>query len=96
MAKLVINLADKYIDTYQFTAKNKIFLGRHPKCHLHLDNFSISNKHAAIYTEDGKFYIEDLGSTNGTIMNNKLITKHLLIDGEIIEISKYRIVFWSK
>lgn len=96
MAKLVINLADQFIDTVYFDGSKKIYIGRHPQCDIFLDNLSISTKHAAIYVVDNKyFYIEDLRSTNGTIINDKLISKHILIDGDVIEISKYRMLFWK-
>jgi len=96
MAKVVINLSDTYIDTIYFDGSKKVYIGRHPKCEIHLDNISISNRHAAIYKEQDNFMIEDLDSTNGTIVDNELISKHKLSDGEVIEISKYRMLFWEK
>lgn len=96
MAKLVINLSNQFIDSFYFNLEQKITIGRSPKCDVTLDNIAISNEHATIYQENGKIFIEDLDSTNGTIINNKLISKHVLLDGEVIEISKYRLLFWVK
>lgn len=47
----------------------------------------VSRRHAQILFENGKFYIEDLGSTNGTFVNNKLITgKVELKDGDVVKL----------
>ena len=47
----------------------------------------VSRKHAQILFENDKFYIEDLGSTNGTFLNDKLVTgKVVLKDGDIIKL----------
>ena len=74
---LVAQNGDKYeIDSPFFT------IGRSDECNLQLDNKTISNKHAGIYfnclpnelkaTDRRKFYLVDLESTNGTLLNNKM------------------------
>lgn len=42
---------------------------------IELDDRHISRKHACIHAEDNQFHIEDLGSQNGTYLNNRRITK---------------------
>ena len=41
---------------------------------VYLDSLSVSRHHARVYCEDGVYYIEDLGSSNGTYLNNARMT----------------------
>jgi hypothetical protein len=66
---------------------NRIQIGRCITCDIILDNIYISNEHCAIYSNDRKVYIEDLLSTNGTYLNEKLInSKYELNDGDEVRI----------
>ena len=50
---------------------NSITLGRHPDCDIVLDAAAVSRQHARILLVDGKYYIEDLHSRNGTLLNGR-------------------------
>jgi len=50
-------------------------LGRQESSDIVLPDESISRSHARIFHQDGKFFIEDLGSTNGTFVNGKLVDR---------------------
>jgi pSer/pThr/pTyr-binding forkhead associated (FHA) protein len=43
-------------------------VGRNPECALVLDDDYASGRHAKIYSESGQWFVEDLGSTNGTFL----------------------------
>jgi pSer/pThr/pTyr-binding forkhead associated (FHA) protein len=49
-------------------------IGRSPECALVLDDDYASGRHARIFEDDGQWVVEDLGSTNGTIVDNRRIT----------------------
>src|SRR6266545_8046950 len=49
--------------------KDSITLGRAATCDLALSDTYVSNVHARIFMKDGAWWVEDLGSTNGTYMN---------------------------
>jgi phosphoserine phosphatase RsbU/P len=55
-------------------------LGRHPACDIVLESASVSRQHARILTADGKFYLEDLRSRNGTFLNGQPITQRQLLN----------------
>ncbi|MDO5535158.1 MAG: FHA domain-containing protein [Propionibacteriaceae bacterium] len=46
-------------------------IGRSADCHLILDDDYVSTRHARIYRMNGGYLVEDLGSTNGTYLNNE-------------------------
>ena len=48
-------------------------LGRHPDCDVVLDVGAISRRHARIILDGGDYYVEDLGSRNGTLVNDEVI-----------------------
>ena len=64
---------------------NSIVLGRDPACDIHLDDPSVSSRHCRITMRDGQPLVDDLSSTNGTIINTARITgTHLLAAGDLI------------
>ena len=64
-----------------------VVIGRHPECDVVIDEVSVSRRHAQIVKENGNFYIEDLSSRNGTMVNNNEIhRKTKLFDGSEIKI----------
>ncbi len=44
-------------------------LGRHPDCEVQLESNMVSRRHARVFKKGGTFFIEDLGSGNGTLVN---------------------------
>lgn len=64
-----------------------VTIGRHPDCEVVLDENSVSRRHAAISFVDGHYYVEDLNSRNGTVVNgNEILGKVRLFDGAEIRI----------
>jgi len=57
--------------------KEEILMGRTEPADLVLDSNTVSRNHARIYKEEDHFFLEDLGSSNGTRVNNQLITEPL-------------------
>nr|WP_243896424.1 FHA domain-containing protein [Actinomyces bowdenii] len=48
-----------------------IIIGRSPSCTLVLDDSYASSRHARVFPKDGAWWLEDLGSTNGTTMDGR-------------------------
>ncbi len=71
-------------------------IGRVPANDLVLDSPDVSSRHARIEVADGKFSIEDLGSTNGTFVGGaKIAGRRALSHGDRIEIGGHALVFRS-
>ena len=64
-------------------------IGRSVECELRLDDTYVSQQHARIFDRSGNWYVEDLGSTNGTFVNEqKLVAPAMLTPGDKIRVGQ--------
>ena len=68
-------------------------IGRSPDCEIFLDDVTVSRNHAVLVERDGGFYVEDLGSLNGTFVNRHRIDNVRLENGDELQVGKYRLTF---
>jgi hypothetical protein len=68
-------------------------IGRSPDCDVFLDDVTVSRNHAVLVERDGRFYVEDQGSLNGTFVNRRRIDNQELENGDELQIGKYRLTF---
>jgi pSer/pThr/pTyr-binding forkhead associated (FHA) protein len=54
--------------------EGQLNIGRAEACQLQLGDTYVSSFHARIYQKDGSWFVEDLGSTNGTYLNQRRLT----------------------
>ncbi|HLD13670.1 MAG TPA: FHA domain-containing protein [Burkholderiales bacterium] len=92
MAKLVIKLNNNIVDHVELR-QGDMKIGRKSSCDIHLDNLSVSGEHANIFTIGDDSFVQDLGSTNGTYVNNKKVAKHHLKNEDQVAVGKYRLTF---
>jgi len=92
MPKLILSVDDKIIEEYSID-KNTITIGRRIDNDVCLDNLAISGYHSQITTVSHDCFLEDLNSTNGTFVNSKIVKKHPLKDGDMIDIGNHRIKY---
>jgi hypothetical protein len=84
----VVEPADRRGRTYELG--DELTVGRAGGCQVALgeDNY-VSQLHARVFRRDGQFYVEDLGSTNGTYVNRKKVTAPIVIrKGDRLQIGK--------
>ena len=84
MLKILLKLKDKELKTLE-TDKAEITIGRNGNNDIHINNLGASKKHARIFRRNGGYIIEDLKSTNGTLMNNENIIMARLTGKDKIE-----------
>ena len=90
MAKLHISLDGNSLGEFPLN-KERATIGRRPSNDIHIDNLAVSGDHAVIVTIAGDSFLEDLNSTNGTLVNRKPIKKHVLEHADVIEFGKYQL-----
>lgn len=71
--------------------RDRMVIGRGRKADLALAEATISRAHAAIGFDGQVFYIEDLGSTNGTLVNGSRVGRQVLKRDDEIQMGKLRI-----
>lgn len=66
-----------------------VLLGRNPECTLVLDDDFASGRHARIFRRDAGWFVEDLGSTNGTFLGTNKLTQPMPVEvGSTLRIGK--------
>lgn len=68
-------------------------VGRSSACNIKIGDAGVSSKHAKIWCEDGEYYLMDLGSTNGTFVNDKDVDREKLSDGDVITFGMTKAAF---
>jgi len=92
MAKLILSMDGLVLKEIPL-AKERTTIGRKPHNDIQIDNLAVSGEHAVIVTILNDSFLEDLGSTNGTVVNGNAIKKHFLQNNDIIELGKYKLKF---
>jgi len=92
MAKLILTLDGVVLKEFALT-KERTTIGRKAHNDVQIDNLAVSGEHAAIVTILNDSFLEDLGSTNGTLVNGQPIKKHFLQNGDLVEIGKYKVKY---
>ncbi len=74
---------------HKFAVKpGELLIGRSSQAHLQIDHESVSRRHARVTTSEGKVSITDLGSTNGTYVNDEPMETTDLNDGDLIKVGR--------
>lgn len=68
-------------------------VGRTTGCDLVIDDGKASRRHLRVIVEAGVVEVEDLGSSNGTLLNGKPVTRRVVRDGDQIQIGKTVLVY---
>ena len=90
MLKILLKLKDKELKTLE-TDKDEITIGRNENNDIHINNLGASKVHARIFRRNEEYIIEDLKSTNGTLMNNKSIITAKLSGNDVVTIGKHNL-----
>jgi len=101
MAKLILVHEGVNLRDYPLN-KAVVTLGRKEGNDIQLDDAAVSSRHARFSREKSAYldnhydyYIEDLKSTNGTLVNGVGFDKHLLKHGDKIQVGKHTFIFDS-
>src|SRR3990170_6584504 len=92
MAKLILSMDGLVLKEIPLS-KERTTIGRKPHNDIQIDNLAVSGEHAVIVTILNDCFLEDLGSTNGTLVNGNPVKKHFLKNNDVVELGKYRLKF---
>lgn len=74
--------------------KEMMTLGRHPDCHIVIEDSSVSRFHSQISSDGHDFFLEDLDSRNGTYLNDARLHQQIALrDGDRVRICDVSLVF---
>ena len=74
----------------------RMTIGRSPDAEVFLDDVTVSRNHALLVQRRDGLYIDDLGSLNGTYVNRRRIESHKLVDGDELQVGKYKLTYLAR
>lgn len=102
MAKLLLKYEGVTLSSYKLKGET-MTIGRLAENDIQLDDPAISGVHARMIIKSSEYldsikeiYLEDMNSTNGTLVNNEKVKNQLLKHGDIIQIGKHEFLFDSE
>jgi hypothetical protein len=75
---------------------DRMTIGRNPDAEVFLDDVTVSRNHAMLIRRPDGIYIDDLGSLNGTYVNRQRIESHRLVDGDELQVGKYKLTYLER
>lgn len=94
MAKLIMTLDGAILREYQID-KDSISIGRKHGNDIQLNDLTVSGRHSLITVMGDNTYVDDLGSTNGTLLNGARVAKSLLKHGDLIQVGNYQFTYFE-
>ncbi|MBN1664806.1 MAG: FHA domain-containing protein [Deltaproteobacteria bacterium] len=94
MAKIILKFKETALQEIPLE-KERVTIGRKAENDIPIDNMSVSGLHAQILKEGDSFFVEDLGSLNGTFLNGRKVTKNELFRDDTILIGLHTLEFVS-
>ena len=93
MPVITLKYKDTVLDRYHIGIGQTLTIGRNESNDIVIDNLAVSANHARIESVSASFIIKDLQSTNGTFVNEKLVSAHGLRNNDVILIGKHVLHF---
>jgi hypothetical protein len=76
--------------------RERMSIGRRPDAEVFLDDVTVSRDHALLIRRGEAFYLDDMGSLNGTYVNRSRIESQRLEEGDEVQIGKYKLTFHAR
>lgn len=92
MSKLTLSFKGRVLKIFP-VLQGEMHIGSDPSCTLHIDSLALAPRHARLDTRGTETTLVDLGSEEGTFVNNTRIERQVLKDGDIIRVGKHTLNF---
>lgn len=93
-SKLILALDGEILREYQID-RSYMSIGRKHENDIQLNDLTVSGRHALISQSGNHIYVEDLNSTNGTLVNGNYISKASLKHGDVVQIGHHLFTFFD-
>lgn len=93
MPVITLKYKDTVLERYQIGIGQTLTIGRSESNDIVIDNLAVSANHARIESVSASFIVKDLQSTNGTFVNEKLVSAHGLRNNDVILVGKHTLHF---
>lgn len=92
MARLILTLNNEVLGSYQVAEGQDFTIGRNSNNKLVIENMAVSSHHAKVNLTNGRLFITDMGSRNGTIVNNQSIQEGMLAHQDWVTIGNHILI----
>ena len=93
MAVWTIKLNDKIVKQFPINEGDRVVIGRGTSADVIVDNTAISREHTALVLKNGVYFVEDMGSLNGTLVNGRRIDALTqLFENDVVELGKFSLL----
>ena len=93
MSRLTLSFKGRTLKVFPVLA-GEMLIGSDPQCAIHIDSLAVHAQHARLHTEGNATTVQDLGSPDGTFLNQeKLEDERPLADGDIVRIGKHTLSY---
>jgi len=82
-------------ESFEVTGE-RMTIGRRPDSAIFLDDITVSRDHALLVHRGSDWYLDDCGSLNGTYVNRERIESRRLVDGDELQVGKYKLGFRTR
>ncbi len=86
---LLVLVTESQVHVFDLSHTFRVAIGRHESNELQLDSRTVSNYHAEILNENGRLLVRDLGSTNGTYINEERVREQRVASGDHLRIGSH-------
>lgn len=94
MPSIILSFGEKQLFGVALT-KDAYTVGRQEDCDILVDNLGVSRLHARLLKEGDGYVVEDAGSANGVTVNDQPVKRHVLNDGDQIDLGKHVLTYYS-
>lgn len=80
-------------EVFNLSTESALSVGRAKANDITIEDVAVSSQHCRVRPEGGEFVLHDLKSTNGTFVNDRRVSRHVLADGDVIKVGETQLQF---
>jgi pSer/pThr/pTyr-binding forkhead associated (FHA) protein len=93
---LLVTKGERVGQVFPLSKESAVSIGRAPTNDVAIKDVAMSGEHCRVRPEGGVWVVHDLESTNGTFVNEKRVTRHALVEGDVIRVGETLLKYSSR